>query len=200
MNKINHNTAIIILAGGQSTRAETIKGLRTSNGDYWLDIQIRHFMQLGFKNINIGLGYDYKEYLNKSVHIHRCHYYINKNPERGAFSTLQTVLTEIINQSWQNLLLLHIDHALPNHTTINALLKFKAKAVCKPTLKKKSGHPILLNHKFCEKLVKQPYVSQLNQEIQNLKKKQIQWIAVDDHNILANFNTNEQWKIYKNSV
>jgi len=26
MNKINHNTAIIILAGGQSTRAETIKG------------------------------------------------------------------------------------------------------------------------------------------------------------------------------
>lgn len=191
------NTAVIILAGGQSKRAETIKGLRKISDDYWIDLLIRYFKNLTIKHIFIGLGFDHDEYIIHSKHINDITYIINSNPENGSFSTLQSVLSVATNINWQHTLLLHIDHAIPKVQTIERLLDMIDSEVVKPTYKAKSGHPIVLSHSFCCDLITKNPSSTLNIEIKKLSLNKIKWVEVDDDSIDENLNTEEKWLRFK---
>lgn len=197
MKNIYNNIAVIILAGGQSQRAETIKGLREIGSDYWIDLQIKFYQQLGIDNIFIGLGFDYQEYLDKSILIKQNNYAINPNPENGSFSTLQAVLRSIPKIEIQQLIIMYIDHAIPNISTIEKLIGSNHCDVIKPLYKKKSGHPIVISQKLGKQLINKTNSSQLNNEIKKLNLKQINWIDVNDKNILENFNTQDKWENFK---
>jgi len=200
MKSINQNTAVIILAGGKSQRAETIKGLRLINDEYWIDIQISFFKKQGFKNIFVGLGYDNQEYISKSKELSSCKHAINPHPQNGSYSTLKHTLTESLEYDWAYSLMIHIDHALPKITTIDKLLETNQKDVIKPSNNNKSGHPIVMSRVFCETLVQKSNSAQLNTEIQKLRLEQILWVEVDDKNIHSNFNTIEKWQAYKREL
>ncbi len=200
MKSINQNTAVIILAGGKSQRAETIKGLRLINDEYWIDIQICFFKKQGFKNIFVGLGYDNQEYISKSKELSSYKHAINPKPQNGSFSTLQNTLIAALKSDWNHSLLIHIDHALPKATTIEKLLENNKYEVNKPNYNNKSGHPIVMSRAFCETLIQKSNSAQLNTEIQKLRLEQILWVEVDDKNIHSNFNTIEKWQAYKREL
>ncbi|MCF6318012.1 MAG: NTP transferase domain-containing protein [Proteobacteria bacterium] len=195
-----HNVAVVILAGGKSARAETAKGLRIIKKQFWIDILIQHFKDLGIGNIFVGLGFGNQEYLKYSSHLKNSDFVINPNPENGSFSTFQNVLKNHINDKWKQTIVIHIDHAIPNKKTLDTLLNSGDYSVIKPTYKGKTGHPTIISHLFCKQLINKPSHSQLNTEIKKLNIKQVKWVAVEDKNILENFNTKQQWQNYKNSV
>lgn len=194
------NTAVIILAGGQSSRAEQIKGLRQVNGDYWIDIQISYFLALGFKQIFIGLGYDHEKYMNLSKFIKQesteVISIINKNPENGSFSTLKKILTKATIQQWDSAIIMHIDHALPDKNTILALVDQAGFDTVKPSFNGQSGHPIKISRSFCQKLTKKPDTTQLNKEIRKLNINNICWLKVNNNMIKYNLNTHQDWQTY----
>lgn len=194
-NKFN-NVAVVILAGGKSERAEMPKGLRVIEKQLWIDILIKHFEYLGFDNIFVGLGFDSKKYLSKSVLLQTANYYINPNPKNGSFSTLQNVLKETIAFDWKHIVVMHIDHAKPNPVTLEKLIVEKDFNVVKPLFNKQSGHPIVLSHTFCRTLLSKPTTSKLNVELKKLNKKQIMWVNVEDASIHENMNLEKQWLTY----
>lgn len=194
INKIE--CAVIILAGGQSQRAETVKGLRQIDGQYWIDLQIKYFKEMNISKIFVGLGYDNQKYLSLSKQLKSVNYIINPSPENGSFSTLQTSLKEALKKNWGKILLMHVDHALPNCATLMPLLKTNQFEVVKPVVNNISGHPIVLNRTFCNKLIEKPSNSQLNLIIRKLKATQVSWVNVDDASILENFNSIEDWQKY----
>ncbi len=191
-----HKIAAVILAGGKSERAETIKGLRRIGQQFWIDILIKHFKDLGFENIFVGLGYNNKEYLSKSTQLQTVTPCINPNPNDGSFSTLQYVLKKTIELEWKHIVVMHIDHAKPHPVTIEKLVNNNNFDVSKPVFNKKSGHPIVISHNFCQTLLSKPETSILNSELKKLSKKQINWIDVDDKTIHENMNSEKQWLKY----
>lgn len=198
MNKTYENHIVIILAGGQSSRAETIKGLRKVNNAYWIDHHIQYFQNIGMKNIYIGLGYDHEKYLKQSHFLknNKTQVIINKTPEKGSFSTLKHVLKQVQNLSWDYAIVLHIDHALPTDQLINELTQKTHYFVVKPTYKGKSGHPIMLSQECTKYLIQQPDSSQLNKEIRKLPIEKIFWLPINTETILYNLNTKKQWMNY----
>ena len=199
MKTLHENTAVLILAGGQSQRAETIKGLRQFNDKYWIDVQIDYFKSHGIKSIFVGLGYDHLLYIKRSKNLKRCFYTINSNPHHGSFSTLQNTLIKALEQEWNRIVIIHIDHALPKPSTLTELLAHHDYAVIKPTNDNVSGHPIVLSRDFCKILINQSFSSQLNTQIRKLNVSQILWVKVNDKNIHENFNTKEKWDTYNNN-
>ncbi len=197
----NHpRTVLILLAGGKSSRAEEIKGLRKVHNIYWIDIVLKHYLNLGLSESFIGLGYNNDQYLDKSFCLNnstfKTNYSINQNPANGSFSTLQTILNKALASQWDFALILHIDSALATKKTIEILLKESKHSVVKPIYRGKSGHPIKLSRKLCENLVLKPKNSQLDEEMRKINKSQIFWKKVNDDTIHINLNTKESWIDY----
>ncbi|MFK8012181.1 MAG: NTP transferase domain-containing protein [Marinicellaceae bacterium] len=195
MNSQYHKVIVIILAGGQSQRAETIKGLRQVNGEYWIDHQINYFKNSEIGQIFVGLGYNHKEYLNNSKLINTITPVLNTAPQNGSFSTLQNTLKLSFSHQWNQAILMHVDHALPQLSTLSKLINSQYQVI-KPVYQNKSGHPIVLSRPFCKSLIQKPYSSQLNMAIRELERSQILWANVKDANVLSNFNTQDKWLEY----
>jgi CTP:molybdopterin cytidylyltransferase MocA len=194
------DTVVIILAGGKSSRAETIKGLRKYKNNYWIDHQIDFFINLGIKQIFIGLAYHSEKYSEESYYLKSKSPYItkiiNQNPENGPFSTLKAVITEALNSNWQKSIIIHIDHVTPLESTIKSLLNLKEFDVVKPQFLDKSGHPIVLMRSFCQALLAKSDLSTLAKEIRNLPLNKIKWVDVNDDNIHFNLNDKNSWEEY----
>lgn len=194
-----HKVAVVILAGGKSKRAETTKGLRRVGQQFWIDILIKHFKDLGLNHIFVGLGFDNQEYLNKSIQLQFVDHFINPDPENGSFSTFQNILKQTLKFDWEHIIVMHIDHAKPNPITLGKLIDMKDFYVSKPVFNKQSGHPIVLNHTYCKTLLSKPETSKLNIELKKLNKKQIQWANVEDSTIHENMNSKKQWLKYSST-
>ena len=200
MSNSHPQTIVILLAGGKSSRAEKIKGLRRVNNNYWIDIVLQHYQNMNLSGIFVGLGYHHDHYQNKSVLLNnsssQVNYTINKNPVNGSFSTLQTSLKEALNHHWEFALVLPIDCALASESLIMSLLMETQYKVVKPTFNNQSGHPIKLSRNFCKKLMEKPKKTQLDNEIRKIKKTHIYWQKVEDDSIHYNLNTQESWEDY----
>ena len=204
MHEKYKQTAVIILAGGQSSRAEVTKGLRKINQEYWIDLQINYFLKLGFKYIFVGLGHDSIKYINSSVFLQKppgnLKYFINENPDNGAFSTLKHVLIQAIKFNWTDTLILHIDRALPDSRVLSTLINQTNYDVVKPCFNGVSGHPIKISQSCCLHLSKKSGTSQLDREIRKLDINQIYWLEVESDIIHYNFNTEPEWNYYIENI
>ena len=199
-----NDTVVIILAGGKSSRAETVKGLRKLKNRNWIDHQINFFQNLGINHIFVGLAYHSERYLKESEYLIKesssISYFINKYPENGPFSTLKTVLKGIIDLNWQRSVIIHIDHGIPLESTIASLIKEVDFDLVKPRFEGKSGHPIVLSKLFCKGLLLKNDHSTLAKEARNLPLKKIKWLEVNDENIHLNLNDKESWELYLNTI
>ena len=188
------------MAGGKSSRAEKIKGLRKINGDYWIDIVLKHYQKIGLSDTFVGLGYHHKQYQNKSLFLsnssYKTAYAINETPDNGSFSTLQITLKQALTQRWDFAIVAHIDCALTPKNTLDALLKETQYSVVKPIFNNKSGHPIKLSRNFCKEIILKPRKSQLKKEIRSINKSRIYWKKIADDSIHYNLNTEKAWQDY----
>ncbi|MFT5761160.1 MAG: molybdopterin-guanine dinucleotide biosynthesis protein A [Polaribacter sp.] len=197
---------LIILAGGKSSRMGFPKGLLAHNNTFWLLSQIENFTG---DEIYIGLGFDYQKYfdaipwLQKAIEKpqnyqqNKVNVVINKTPEFGLFSTLQSVL-KTLNNSLTNkdVLILPIDVPLPKPPELEKIILKENKIVI-PTYKNKNGHPVKLASIFWKSLLELNVSdddSRLDVQIKKRNASEISFAEINNASILKNLNTPKDWQ------
>lgn len=203
---MENNVSFVLLAGGKSSRMGVAKGLLKYNQTFWILEQLQRIQNSNIQNVYIGLGFDTKAYFTAipwledaideqvkygdlSVKV-----VLNEHPERGSFSTLQTVLEKVTPKS--AVIISPIDVPLCNSDELNTIVKEKAKVVL-PAYNGKHGHPIKISHSLWSKFIdidtKSEY-ARLDYQIKSIDNQSIKTIPVDDENIIMNLNNVEAWK------
>lgn len=207
---MENSSVFVLLAGGKSERMGKAKGLLKYNNTFWILEQLNRISKTTISTIYIALGYNYQQYFNTinwfaeaqnnfikfngvSVKV-----IINPSPEKGSFSTLQTVLKSI--KPVQDVMICPIDIPILNVTEFQKILENKNTIVL-PNFKGKNGHPIKLNSKFCKHLLTLKTGnkdSRLDIQIKKLDAIKISKIEINDNSILKNLNTPKDWESYIN--
>lgn len=209
---MKNNTVFILLAGGKSERMGVDKGLLKYHQTYWILEQLNRISKTTISEVYIGLGYNYQHYfdaipwfqngLENNINFQGLNVKIilNKNPEMGSFSTLQTVLKKI--DSTKNVVLNHIDIPILNSEELQKIIETKNTVVI-PNYEGKNGHPIKMHCDFCTQLISikvSDEAARLDVQIKKLTPIKISNIEVSDRNILRNINTKKDWISFLNEI
>ena len=98
MNDLNSEIKkipVIILAAGESRRMGEIKGLLDYKGKPFLTYQLECLLEIGFWEILVVLGKDYRTFQKKVPKLKDLTATINPHPDRGQFSSIQHGLLEV---------------------------------------------------------------------------------------------------------
>jgi CTP:molybdopterin cytidylyltransferase MocA len=205
------NTTFILLAGGKSERMGVDKGLLKYQHTFWILEQLHKISKTSIKNVYIGLGYNFKNYFKAIPWFENAaknpfifdgltiNILINKNPEFGTFSTLQTVLKSL--KSKEDVLINHIDIPILNPNDFNKIIELENSVVI-PSFKDKKGHPVKLSCSFWKQLIKvdlQSEDARLDYQLKKLPEKNISYVLVNDSSITKNLNTKKDWISFLNT-
>ena len=198
-----NDPALVLLAGGKSSRMGKPKGLLNYNTTFWLLHQIETFIG---KEVYIGLGYDsqlyfeaipwLKEALKKAVPYKEksIRVIINRTPELGLFSNIQSVLEHVDTN--KQVVVLPIDVPLFNHKEQEELFKEK-NLITIPKHKGTNGHPIKLQRDFWKTLLDinlSDKDARLDYQIKKNNPSGISFIEVPDGLCIQNLNTPKDWQ------
>lgn len=202
---MRNDTVFVLLAGGKSERMGIAKGLLEYQNTYWILEQINSISTTTVTEVYIGLGHHSQEYLNKIPLLKQAEsefviykkimirVIINKNPELGSFSTLQTVLQQIPKN--KSVLINPIDVPILNTAELQTIIEIQNQIVL-PNFEGKNGHPIKLHADFWNPLLllnPADENSRLDLEIKKMNPSEITKIKVTDSSILKNLNTPSDW-------
>lgn len=207
---MKNNVAFVVLAGGKSERMGHPKGLLFNKEEYWLETQLKSIASSGGKEVYIALGFHTSTYCEKlpwltsalqvpitylNLNIRAI---VNPNPERGSFSSLQTVLSQI--EEPKTILLCPIDVPIPKDETLELLLE-KQQAIVIPNYKGKNGHPIVMTTAFWKSLLQlNPSNSRLDFLIKACPSSMIGTVPVENPEVILNLNTPEDWISYQTKI
>lgn len=202
---MNKDTTLIILAGGKSSRMNFPKGLLIHKNHLWMLSQIESFTG---NEVVIGLGFDYQLYfdaipwLEKAVEKPQKHQrkkvrvVINKTPEFGLFSTLQSVLKALDTN--QHVVILPIDVPMLKPSELKRIMDTENEIVI-PTYNNKKGHPVKLASTFWKTLLELDVTdenSRLDTQIKKRNASKISLVEINDASILKNLNTPKDWQAF----
>lgn len=205
---MENKTVFVLLAGGKSERMGFPKGLLRYQKTYWILEQLNRISKTTIKEIHIGLGYNFEQYFEaipwfKQAQFEALNFQglmvkiiINKNPELGSFSTLQTVLKEI--DTSKNILLNPIDIPLLNSNELEQLISTNNEIVF-PNFNGKNGHPIKMAHSFWSNLITIDLNckdARLDFQLKKVNPVKISIVEVLDRAILYNLNKKSDWESY----
>lgn len=183
------------------------KGLLTFKNNFWILEQLDRIALTEITEVYIGLGHEKGAYFKAIPWFEEaCYQFVsykdltikiilNPVPEKGSFSTLQTILPHTRNK---DIVVNPIDVPLLNASEFNHIY-LKENTVVIPNYMGKNGHPIKLKASFCEGLLhldSHQESARLDLQIKNLDPSEISTLKVDDPLILKNLNTPEQWNSY----
>ncbi len=204
---MKNNVAFVLLAGGKSERMGQPKGLLFNKEEYWLETQLKSIASAGGKEVYIALGFHTSTYCEKlpwltsaiqvpitylNLNIRAI---VNPDPERGSFSSLQTVLSQI--EKPKTILLCPIDVPIPKDETLELLLE-KQQAIVIPNYKGKNGHPIVMTASFWQPLLQlDPNKSRLDFLIKACPSSMIGIVSIENPEVILNLNTPEDWETYQ---
>ncbi|MHA2309424.1 MAG: nucleotidyltransferase family protein [Candidatus Heimdallarchaeaceae archaeon] len=192
---------VIILAAGDSQRMGEIKGLLEYNGKPFLAFQLEKLLEMGFWEIIVVLGKDYKIYQDKIPKLKDIIITVNPNPEKGQFSSIQYGLLEVSKVNLLGVFILPVDVPCPEKEVWENLLKSLNSSnanVSIPAFQGKKGHPVIISEDFKEYLLTCKIDSRLDFEINKQKDmEKAKIISVKDKNITRNLNTPEEWEEFK---
>ena len=208
---MENNTVFVLLAGGKSERMGIAKGLLKYKQIFWILEQLNRISESNISEVFIGLGYNYLHYFNAipwfeealTEHIDfqslRVKIVINKTPELGSFSTLQTVLKKV--DSSKSIIFNHIDTPILNSKELNTIALTRNDIVI-PKFEDKKGHPIKMSAVFWENLLSvnsSDKNARLDVQIKKINPAKISIIEVFDRAILYNINTKKDWVSFLNT-
>ncbi|MHA1953241.1 MAG: nucleotidyltransferase family protein [Candidatus Heimdallarchaeaceae archaeon] len=192
---------VIILAAGDSQRMGEIKGLLEYNGKPFLAFQLEKLLEMGFWEIIVVLGKDYKIYQDKIPKLKDIIITVNPNPEKGQFSSIQYGLLEVSKVNLLGVFIHPVDVPCPEKEVWENLLKSLNSSnanVSIPAFQGKKGHPVIISEDFKEYLLTCKIDSRLDFEINKQKDmEKAKIISVKDKNITRNLNTPEEWEEFK---
>ena len=132
---MRNNPIFILLAGGKSERMGVDKGLIKYKQTFWLLEQLQRISNSNISTVYIGLGYHYQHYFNAiswlknaqeitySFENLKVKVVINESPEKGTFSTLQSVLKNISDK--KEVIINPIDIPILNSKELNKIISIK---------------------------------------------------------------------------
>ncbi len=195
----------VLLAGGKSERMGLPKGLLLYQETYWILEQLNRISESKVSTVFIGLGFyfekyfeaipwlkyaqdDFMAYKNLKIRV-----ILNSKPEKGSFSTLQSVLFHITKT--QSVFIQPIDVPILKPTELHKIMEVQNDIV-QPNFKGKNGHPILVSPSFWEPLLEFD-VDDNNARLDfQIKKSNLQkrtWVVVNDSCIIQNLNIPKDW-------
>lgn len=209
---MENNTVFVLLAGGKSERMGISKGLLKYKHTFWLLEQLHRISKSTISEVNIGLGYNFQHYFDAipwledalTKHIDflglKVKVIINKKPNLGSFSTLQSCLKEI--EIKNSVVVSHIDIPILNSRELNKIISEENKIVF-PIFEGKNGHPIKMKASFWINLLHlNPSEKDARLDIQLKKENPVKKtiIKVFDKAILYNLNTKKDWISFLNTT
>ena len=123
---------------------------------------------------------------------------VNREPERGQFSSLQAGLQDVLNRGRDAAMITLVDRPPVKPATIEALDDAFEQALRQwkwavvPEYQGKHGHPILVGREMMEMFLKAP-ASSSAREIEHAHQDKVVYIAVDDPLVVADVDTPEQY-------
>ena len=209
---MRNNTVFVLLAGGKSERMGVAKGLLKYKHTYWILEQLNRITTSKIEEVIIGLGFNYQHYfdaipsfedaLTKQINFQglKVKIVINKTPELGSFSTLQSVLKKI--DSSNDIVINHIDIPILNSIELNKIISIENEIVL-PKFEGKNGHPIKISSSLWNKLLQlnpTDKEARLDVQLKKVNPAKTSIIEVFDRAILYNFNTKKEWISFLNTI
>lgn len=205
---MKNNPALVLLAGGKSTRMGLAKGLLKYRHTYWILEQLNRISKSTVSTVYIGLGYHFQHYFDAIPWFElSCKNFVefqglnvqiilNPNPELGSFSTLQAVLNNMEKRS--DIIVNPVDVPILDLIGFNKILTTDNEVVI-PSFENKKGHPIKISSDFCKHLSAVDISdknARLDFQINTMNPDAVSIIEVDDNSILKNINTKQDWLCY----
>jgi molybdenum cofactor cytidylyltransferase len=123
---------------------------------------------------------------------------INREPERGQFSSLQVGLQEVLNRGRDAAMVTLVDRPPVATSTLRTLTEAFELAISRwkwavvPQIDGRHGHPIILGREMIEAFLKAPATA-VARDIEHQNQTHIEYVAVDDRSVIVNVNTPEDY-------
>lgn len=122
---------------------------------------------------------------------------INPDPGRGQFSSLQIGLREVLNRGRDTAIITLVDRPPASQTTVQKLrAAFEASPdnvwAVVPEIAGQHGHPYVAGRDLIERFLREPVTGNAR-EVEHRYAEHIQYLAVDDPNVVLNVNTPEDY-------
>ena len=208
---MQNNTVFVLLAGGKSERMGVAKGLLKYKHTFWILEQLERISKSTISEVYIGLGYNYQHYFEaipwfkkavsnfKNFQNLNVKVIINKTPELGSFSTLQTCLKEIDSTNF--VIITHIDIPILNSKELNKVISGENDIIF-PSYDGKNGHPIKMNSSIWYNLIHlnpSDKEARLDVQLKKVNPAKTSTIEISDRAILYNINTKKDWVSFLNT-
>jgi molybdenum cofactor cytidylyltransferase len=194
----------VILAAGNSSRMGQDKALlpwpppaagRAASNDTFLSAAIRS-LSLATEFILVVVG-ENESALAPTIYGQGAALVVNRDPNRGEFSSLQVGLREVLNHGRDAAAVTLVDRPAAGTETIQSLVNvFEAAApniwVVVPEFAGKHGHPYLVGREMIEAFLRAPATS-TPREIERQHQEHIQYVEVDDPLVAVDINTREDY-------
>lgn len=215
---------LILLCGGRSERMGEPKGLLpVPDGDFFLLEQCAAFFRAGGVRVTVVLGFDFELYLKKlgclqaaddgfflSYQNRKISFAINRNPQMGPFSSIQTGILSLCSEAVpadtlprnrsEGVFILPVDVPCPGADVFADLHQGNQNVikVCVPVWAGRGGHPVWLSDGFCQALlaVKPGENYRLDRQINTLSVHEIKRVDVQEACVCYNLNRPEDWLRY----
>jgi molybdenum cofactor cytidylyltransferase len=198
----------VILAAGSSTRMGRDKALLP-----WPPVAEGTPAANSFLGANIDLLQAYTDLvivvagkneaaIEPVAYAHGAFIAVNREPERGQFSSLQTGMQEVLNRGRDAALIALIDHPPVLPITIKSLLDaflmpgLDVWAVVPEVRRGEQlvhGHPIVVRREMIEVFLRAP-AEATARDIEHQHKQHIQYLPVEDARVAANIDTPEDYE------
>jgi len=186
------NTSVVILAAGDSERMGKPKHeLLFSEGNTFLEHIVSVYQRFGVEELIIVTNDKSQVFLEMFMQAEGIKIVVNKNPQKGRFSSVQLGLQNANN----DVFIQNIDNPFVNvGLLIDLLLGLKNNDYIIPAYEGKGGHPVLISKNIKHKLVQiHKGEEKLNEVLKNYNRAEVQ---VKDPYIHVNVNTPSDYEKY----
>ena len=194
----------IILAAGESSRMGRDKallpwpptpGAGAASKDSFLSSAIKS-LTLSTDFVLVVAGQNQPE-LAPVVYGNAAFLVVNPDPGRGQFSSLQIGLRQVLNRGRDTAIITLVDRPPASADTVQALREAYEAAPRRiwavvPEIAGKHGHPYVAGRDLIERLLREPVTGNAR-DVEHRHQDQIQYLAVDDPNVVLNINTPEDY-------
>ncbi|MBL7896855.1 MAG: NTP transferase domain-containing protein [Bacteroidia bacterium] len=199
LNTLQDRVALVVLASGTSSRMGSCKFLLPSkHHSSLLEAILSQAQKTIINSFNIvtsAINSSYVYQKTKNVIHKNFKIIINPHPERERMYSLQCALQQLKNYDY--CFIQNADNPFFEAQLINEMFASRNDAdfIC-PVFNNKGGHPILINKKLINALLKAPYDSRLDFELKKFTTKRID---TKSENVLINIDTQEDYHNYLNT-
>jgi len=194
----------VILAAGKSSRMGQDKALlawpplvagQTASSDTLLSAAIRSLLSAtDFILVVVG---ENEAALAPVIYSHGASLVVNRDPQRGQFSSLQVGLQEVLNHGRDAAIVTLVDRPPVKSVTLQTLRDAFSMAdpnvwAIVPEYSGHHGHPYLIGREIMSAFLQEPATSNAR-DIEHAHHKHVQYVRVDDPLVAVNINTPEDY-------